>query len=125
MLLLWRYGLPASELVTDVIQHSQSGKPNQSFTVPTVLRPGDYARVEVVDQGHMPPVPQSTPAAVAACAAAVERRGPRRVLERVTATNRSAPSRRSPYQLAADICGIGFKTAQGVLAGALLTRKSD
>jgi serine/threonine-protein kinase RsbW len=43
--------LLASELATNAILHSRSGRPDHSFTVRAVLYPGDYAWVEVVDQG--------------------------------------------------------------------------
>ena len=43
--------LLASELATNAILHSQSGSPDRAFTVRATLRPGEYARVEVIDQG--------------------------------------------------------------------------
>lgn len=43
--------LLASELATNAILHSRSGHPNRTFTVRATLYPGDYAWVEVVDQG--------------------------------------------------------------------------
>jgi len=41
----------AAELATNAILHSRSGRPGQSFTVRAIVRPGDYAQVEVIDQG--------------------------------------------------------------------------
>jgi serine/threonine-protein kinase RsbW len=43
--------LLASELATNAILHSQSGHPERTFTVRATLCPGDYAWVEVIDQG--------------------------------------------------------------------------
>jgi anti-sigma regulatory factor (Ser/Thr protein kinase) len=43
--------LLASELVTNAILHSRSGHPDQTFTVQATIYPGDYAWVEVIDQG--------------------------------------------------------------------------
>ena len=43
--------LLASELATNAILHSQSGHPDRTFTVRVTLYPGDYAWVEVIDQG--------------------------------------------------------------------------
>jgi anti-sigma regulatory factor (Ser/Thr protein kinase) len=43
--------LLASELATNSILHSESGHPERTFTVRAVLWPGDYAWVEVADQG--------------------------------------------------------------------------
>jgi serine/threonine-protein kinase RsbW len=43
--------LLASELVTNAILHSRSGHPDRVFTVRAALYPGDYAWVEVIDQG--------------------------------------------------------------------------
>lgn len=43
--------LLASELATNAILHSQSGDPGRAFTVRATLYPGDYAWVEVIDQG--------------------------------------------------------------------------
>jgi anti-sigma regulatory factor (Ser/Thr protein kinase) len=43
--------LLASELVTNAVLHSRSGHPECTFTVQAALYPGDYAWVEVVDQG--------------------------------------------------------------------------
>jgi hypothetical protein len=43
--------LLASELATNAILHSRSGHPDRTFTVRMTLYPGDYAWVEVVDQG--------------------------------------------------------------------------
>jgi anti-sigma regulatory factor (Ser/Thr protein kinase) len=43
--------LLASELATNAILHSRSGHPARTFAVRTTLYPGDYARVEVTDQG--------------------------------------------------------------------------
>jgi anti-sigma regulatory factor (Ser/Thr protein kinase) len=43
--------LLASELSTNAILHSRSGHPDRTFTVRATLYPGDYAWVEVIDQG--------------------------------------------------------------------------
>ena len=43
--------LIASELATNAILHSRSGHPNREFTVRATLYPGDYAWIEVIDQG--------------------------------------------------------------------------
>jgi anti-sigma regulatory factor (Ser/Thr protein kinase) len=43
--------LLASELSTNAILHSRSGHPDRTFTVQVTLYPGDYAWVEVIDQG--------------------------------------------------------------------------
>ena len=43
--------LLASELVTNAILHSKSGRPGHTFTIRAVLYPDRYAWVEVVDQG--------------------------------------------------------------------------
>jgi anti-sigma regulatory factor (Ser/Thr protein kinase) len=43
--------LLTSELVTNAILHSRSGHPSRTFTVRVVLYLGEYAWVEVVDQG--------------------------------------------------------------------------
>ncbi len=43
--------LLASELATNAIVHSQSGRPGRRFTVRATLYPGEYAWVEVVDEG--------------------------------------------------------------------------
>lgn len=43
--------LLASELATNAILHSNSGHPHRMFTVRATLHPGEYAWVEVVDQG--------------------------------------------------------------------------
>jgi serine/threonine-protein kinase RsbW len=43
--------LLASELATNAILHSRSGHPDQDFTIRATLHPGDYAWVEVIDQG--------------------------------------------------------------------------
>lgn len=43
--------LLASELATNAILHSRSGHPERTFTVRATLYPGDYAWVEVIDQG--------------------------------------------------------------------------
>jgi len=43
--------LLASELATNAILHSKSGHPDRTFTVRVTLYPGDYAWVEVIDQG--------------------------------------------------------------------------
>jgi two-component sensor histidine kinase len=45
--------LLASELATNAILHSRSGHPTRTFAVRVTLCPGDYARVEVTDQGGM------------------------------------------------------------------------
>ena len=43
--------LLASELATNAILHSQSGHPDRTFTVRVTLYHGDYAWVEIIDQG--------------------------------------------------------------------------
>lgn len=43
--------LLASELAANAILHSKSGRPGRTFTVRAVLYPGNYAWVEVIDQG--------------------------------------------------------------------------
>jgi two-component sensor histidine kinase len=43
--------LLASELAANAILHSRSGHPGGVFTVQATLYPGDYAWVEVIDQG--------------------------------------------------------------------------
>jgi len=43
--------LLASELATNAILHSKSGHPDRTFSVRVTLYPGDYAWVEVIDQG--------------------------------------------------------------------------
>jgi serine/threonine-protein kinase RsbW len=43
--------LLASELATNAILHSKSGHPARTFTVRMALYLGDYAWVEVIDQG--------------------------------------------------------------------------
>ena len=43
--------LLASELATNAILHTRSGHPNGTFTVWATVYPGDYAWVEVIDQG--------------------------------------------------------------------------
>jgi hypothetical protein len=43
--------LLASELATNAILHSKSGHPDRTFTMRVALYPGDYAWVEVIDQG--------------------------------------------------------------------------
>jgi anti-sigma regulatory factor (Ser/Thr protein kinase) len=43
--------LLASELVTNATIHSRSAQPGGTFTVCVYLYPGDYAWVEVTDQG--------------------------------------------------------------------------
>lgn len=43
--------LLASELATNAILHSESGHPDRTFIVRAVLWPGDYAWVEIIDQG--------------------------------------------------------------------------
>ena len=43
--------LLASELATNAILHSRSGHPDRVFTVRATLYPGDYAWVEIIDQG--------------------------------------------------------------------------
>jgi anti-sigma regulatory factor (Ser/Thr protein kinase) len=45
--------LLTSELVANTILHSRSGHPGRTFTVRVVLYLGEYAWVEVVDQGGM------------------------------------------------------------------------
>jgi anti-sigma regulatory factor (Ser/Thr protein kinase) len=51
--------LLASELAANATTHSRSGKPGGRFTVRANLYPGDYAWVEVIDQGGpwTPPAP--------------------------------------------------------------------
>lgn len=41
----------ASELAANAILHSRSGRPGGTFTVEVTLYPGEYAWVEVTDQG--------------------------------------------------------------------------
>ncbi len=43
--------LLASELATNAILHTRSGHPDRTFTVRATVYPGDYAWVEVIDQG--------------------------------------------------------------------------
>jgi anti-sigma regulatory factor (Ser/Thr protein kinase) len=43
--------LMASELAANATTHSRSGQPGGKFTVRANLYPGDYAWVEVIDQG--------------------------------------------------------------------------
>jgi serine/threonine-protein kinase RsbW len=43
--------LLASELAANAVSHSRSGHPGGTFTVRATLYPGDYAWVEVIDQG--------------------------------------------------------------------------
>jgi anti-sigma regulatory factor (Ser/Thr protein kinase) len=43
--------LLASELAANAILHSRSGHPGHEFTVRMTLYPGEYAWVEVIDQG--------------------------------------------------------------------------
>jgi serine/threonine-protein kinase RsbW len=43
--------LLASELAANAVLHSRSGHPGRTFTVRATLYPGDYAWVEVEDQG--------------------------------------------------------------------------
>src|SRR5579862_6274698 len=43
--------LLASELATNAVVHSKSGQPGGTFTVRAEVRPGDYAWLEVEDQG--------------------------------------------------------------------------
>jgi serine/threonine-protein kinase RsbW len=43
--------LLASELATNAILHSRSGHPERVFTVRATLYPGEYAWVEIIDQG--------------------------------------------------------------------------
>jgi anti-sigma regulatory factor (Ser/Thr protein kinase) len=43
--------LLASELAANAITHSRSGHPGGQFTVRAYLYPGDYAWIEVIDQG--------------------------------------------------------------------------
>ena len=43
--------LLASELATNAVLHSRSGHPGREFTVRATLYPGDYAWVEIIDQG--------------------------------------------------------------------------
>jgi serine/threonine-protein kinase RsbW len=43
--------LITSELATNAIRHSRSGRPAGEFTVRVTLYPYDYAWVEVIDQG--------------------------------------------------------------------------
>lgn len=43
--------LLASELAANAVTHSRSAHPGGAFTVRATLYPGDYAWVEVIDQG--------------------------------------------------------------------------
>jgi serine/threonine-protein kinase RsbW len=43
--------LLASELAANAVSHSRSGHPGGTFTVRATLYPGDYAWVEVIDEG--------------------------------------------------------------------------
>jgi anti-sigma regulatory factor (Ser/Thr protein kinase) len=43
--------LLASELATNAVLHTRSGHPGRVFTVRATLYPGDYAWVEVIDEG--------------------------------------------------------------------------
>jgi anti-sigma regulatory factor (Ser/Thr protein kinase) len=43
--------LLTSELATNAILHSESGHPGRVFTVRATVYPGDYAWVEVIDEG--------------------------------------------------------------------------
>jgi anti-sigma regulatory factor (Ser/Thr protein kinase) len=43
--------LMASEISTNAVVHSRSGQPGGTFTVRAEVRPGDYAWLEVEDQG--------------------------------------------------------------------------
>jgi len=43
--------LMTSELATNAIMHSRSGRPAGTFTVRVTVYPDDYAWVEVIDQG--------------------------------------------------------------------------
>lgn len=43
--------LLTSELATNAVQHSRSGRPAGLFTVRMTLYPDDYAWIEVIDQG--------------------------------------------------------------------------
>jgi two-component sensor histidine kinase len=43
--------LLTSELAANAVSHSRSGHPGGTFTVRATLYPGDYAWVEVIDQG--------------------------------------------------------------------------
>ena len=43
--------LLASELAANAVSHSRSGHPGGTFTVRATLYPGDYAWIEVIDQG--------------------------------------------------------------------------
>jgi anti-sigma regulatory factor (Ser/Thr protein kinase) len=43
--------LMASEISTNAVVHSNSGQPGGTFTVRAEIRPGDYAWLEVEDQG--------------------------------------------------------------------------
>jgi anti-sigma regulatory factor (Ser/Thr protein kinase) len=43
--------LLASELAANAVVHSSSGLPGGTFTVRATLYPGDYAWIEVIDQG--------------------------------------------------------------------------
>src|SRR3984885_15901989 len=43
--------LLASELAANAVSHSRSGSPGGTFTVRATLYPGDYAWIEVIDQG--------------------------------------------------------------------------
>jgi anti-sigma regulatory factor (Ser/Thr protein kinase) len=51
--------LMASELVANATMHSRSGDPGGRFTVRANLYPGNYAWIEVIDQGGpwTPPAP--------------------------------------------------------------------
>jgi anti-sigma regulatory factor (Ser/Thr protein kinase) len=43
----------SSELCTNAVVHSRSGQPGGAFTVRAEVRPGDYAWLEVEDQGGL------------------------------------------------------------------------
>ena len=43
--------LLTSELAANAVSHSRSGHPGGTFTVRATLYPGDYAWIEVIDQG--------------------------------------------------------------------------
>jgi serine/threonine-protein kinase RsbW len=43
--------LLASELAANAVLHSRSGHPGRTFTIRATLYPGDYAWIEVIDQG--------------------------------------------------------------------------
>lgn len=43
--------LLASELAANAIMHSRSGQPGGTFTARATLHPGDYAWVEIINQG--------------------------------------------------------------------------